>query len=123
MEYRTPPAISGVEIGLTAEQELDDVGVAFAGGDMEGSAAIQIDAVNVGAVVEQVLDSPDVTSAGHEQQLHGGVQILRHRELVVVVGTSADGVKRRLPPEAEAEIVPPRVKRRLPRELPAQRPP
>ena len=98
--------------------------VALAGGDVEGGAAVQVDAVGVNALVEKVLEATGVATAGHEEEVHGRVQVLRHRQLGVVLGGApADGVQRRLPAEAEPEVGLPRVKRRLPRELPAQRPP
>lgn len=120
---RTAPAIASVNIGAAAEQELGDVDVAFAGGDVEGGAAVQIDAVDVDAVVEQVLEAFGVASAGHEEKMHRGVEVLRHRELGIVGGTPADWIERGLPAEAEAEVGLPRVQRRLPRELAAERPP
>lgn len=88
---------------------------------MEGGAAVEVNAVDVDAFVEQVLHSLNVPSACHEEQLHGGVEVLRHGELgLVLCGAPPDRVERRLPPEAEPEVVPPRIQRRLPRELPAQ---
>lgn len=90
---------------------------------MEGGAAVQIDAVDVDPLVEQIVEAFGVPSARHEQKLHRGVEVIRHRELAIVDGTPADWIERRLPAEAESEVGLPRVKRQLPRELPAQRPP
>lgn len=50
--YGTAPAVSSVNIGSAAKQELDDVEVSFAGGDVESGAAIQIDAVDISPLVE-----------------------------------------------------------------------
>lgn len=124
MPYRTPPAITSIDIGLPGEQELDDLDVAFASGDVKGSPPVQVNAVDIDPFVEQILHSLDVPSASHEQQLHRGVEILRHLELYggVLPGAPAYRVQRGLPSEAEPLVVPPGVQRRLPRELPAQRP-
>lgn len=93
----------------------------LAGGYVQRRTAIQIDAIDVSALVEHVLNSTDVPSAGQEQQVHGGVQILRHGEFgVVFAGAAPNRVERGLPAEAEAQVVPPGVQRRLPGELATQ---
>lgn len=93
----------------------------FAGGDVEGSAAVEVDTVDVDAFVEQILNPLDVASARHEEQLHGGVKVLGHGELrLVVFGAPPYRIQRRLPPEAEPLVVPAWIERGLARELPAQ---
>lgn len=88
---------------------------------MEGGAAVEVDAVDVDAFVEQILNSPDVAAARHEEQLHGGVKILGHGELrLLLFGAPPYRIQRRLPPEAEPLVVPAWIQRGLPRELPAQ---
>jgi len=98
--------------------------VAFAGGDVEGGAAVEVDAVDVDAFVEQILNSLDVAAARHEEQLHGGVKVLGHGELrVLVLGAPPYRIQRRLPPEAEPLVVPAWIQRGLARELAAEAPP
>lgn len=91
---------------------------------MEGGAAVEVDAVDVDAFVEQILNSLDVAAAGHEEELHGGVQVLRHGELGVAgAGAAANRIERGLAAEAEALVVPARIQRGLARELPREVPP
>lgn len=111
-DHRAAPAVAGVDVGLEVEEHSHDVAVALAGGDVERGAAVEVDAVDVDAAVEQLLDAPGVALARQEEQLHGGVQVVRHgqvrRQLLVV---RADGalappaapvrVHGRLPPEQE----------------------
>lgn len=94
---------------------------------MEARTAIQVDAVDVDALIEEVLNAVDVATAGKEEELHGGVEILGDGEIdfvfIVVGGAAADGVKGRLPAEAEAQVIPSRVQRRLATKLATQVPP
>lgn len=91
---------------------------------MEGGAAVEVDAVDVDAFVEQIIDSLGVAAAGHEEELHGGVQVLRHGELGVAgAGAAANRIERGLAAEAEALVVPARIQRGLARELPREVPP
>lgn len=98
--------------------------MAFAGGDVEGGAAVEVDAVDVDAFVEQILNSLDVAAAGHEEELHGGVQVLGHGELGLDgAGATANRIERGLAADAEALVVTPGIKRGLARELAREVPP
>lgn len=72
---------------------------------MQRGPPIQIDAIHIDAFIQQVLYSPHITSARHEQQLHRRVQVLRHRQPIVLLRTPPYGVERGLPPKAEPQIV------------------
>nr|GMD26734.1 hypothetical protein GW17_00001524 [Ipomoea batatas] len=66
-----PPSITSINIGLPAEQKLNDLDVALARPDMQSGPAIQINAIDVDSLIQQFLDSLHVPLAGHEEQLHG----------------------------------------------------
>lgn len=108
--YRAPPAIPDINVGPVTEQKPNDVCVPLARGDVQRGATIQIDAVHIHSILQEVLDPLRVAAAGQEEQLHGGVEVLRHRQLRRLPhGAPPARVERRLPPEGEP-------RRRLPPE-------
>lgn len=85
----------------------------LAGGDVQRRPPVEIDAVDVDPLLQELLDPLDVALAGHEEQLHGGVEVLRHGELLGD-GAPAVRIERRLPAEDEAVgVAEAGVKRRL----------
>lgn len=127
--HRASPAVARVDVGLPAEQNPDDVAVALAGGDVQRGAAVEVDAVDVDAAPQQALDAQRVALAREEEQLHGGVQVLRHAQVLrrrarphgaLAPAAPPVRVHGRLPPEQEPAGGPPRprgLERRLPPEL------
>lgn len=73
---------------------------------MQRRPAVQIDAIHIDAAPEELFHPLEVPSAGQEKELHGGIQVLWHRELLPG-GAAAPAVRveRGLPPEAEPDHV------------------
>ena len=87
----------------------------FTSSDMQRRPAVQIDTINIDAVVKQLQDAFHVASTGHKQQLHRGIEILRHAQLVVDSGPP-NRIQRRLSAEAESQRPDARIQRVLPLE-------
>jgi hypothetical protein len=124
--YRAAPSVARVDVGLPLEQDADDVLVPLARGDVQRGAAVEVDAVDVDAAAQQALDAGRVAVAREEEQLHGGVQVVRHGQLrlrrphgALAPPAPAVRVHRRLPPEQEPARRAPRP-RRLHRRLPPE---
>lgn len=69
-DYRTPPAVTSINVDLPTQQQLHNLYVPLTRCDMQRGPPIQIDAIHIDAFIQQVLYSPHITSARHEQQLH-----------------------------------------------------
>ncbi|RRT75731.1 hypothetical protein B296_00002961 [Ensete ventricosum] len=131
--YRAAPPIPGIDVGSPAQQQLHDTDMSLTRRYMQRRPAVQIDAVHVDAIVHELLHPLSVPLARQEQQLHGGVEVIRHRELLPggALGPTVR-IERGLPPEAKpTDIAKPRVEgevaleakppappHRTPRELP-----
>lgn len=109
---RATPAVAGVDVGLPVEQQAHDLPLPLAGRDVQRRTSVEVDAVDVHPAPEQLLDPSSISLARGEEQAHGGVQVLRHRELLVrrrpVRPAARRRVERRLPGDREPRLPGPR---------------
>ncbi|KAM1529471.1 hypothetical protein ACFX1Z_018678 [Malus domestica] len=54
------PTITQVDLGASLEQELDNIGLALASGDVKGGAAVDVSEISIGAGVDELLDGVQV---------------------------------------------------------------
>jgi hypothetical protein len=109
---RATPAVAGVDVSLPVEQQAHDLPLPLAGRDVQRRTSVEVDAVDVHPAPEQLLDPGGIPLARGEEQAHGGVQVLRHRELLVrrrpVRPAARRRVERRLPGDREPRLPGPR---------------
>lgn len=104
-DYRTAPAVTGINMGPPTQQQLHNLHMPLTCCDMQRGPPIQVYAIHIYAFIQQVLNSIHITSTRHEQQLHRRVQVLWNREPIVLLWAPSYGIERGLPPKAEPQIV------------------
>ena len=111
--HRASPLVLDDGLRAAVEEDLDDLGVALAGGDMHRRAAVGVPEVGVGAGVEELAYPLRVALVGQVHQLEIGdagrlARSLRARNGAVAASAAAVGRPGRLLSQRE-----PRGRRRL----------